>query len=101
MVTSEEDLRSIARHRARAKLGFYIHLSVYIVVNVVLFFVWLFTGGLHGEFPWFIVVVVGWGIGVIAQGLSVFMHTGYLDRKTEQEYKKTQGRTRQARLLRE
>lgn len=74
--------------RARAKIGFYIHLSVYVGVNLLLFFIWLFTGGLNGEFPWFVFPLVFWGIGLIANGLSVFAHTGYLDRMTEQEYKK-------------
>ncbi len=88
-MASEEELRSTAMHRARAKLGFYIHLSVYICVNIGLFLNWLFTGGLHGVFPWFVIPLGGWGIGLIAHGLSVFGHTsGYLDRMTEQEYKK-------------
>jgi hypothetical protein len=57
-------------------------------VNIGLVFVWLFTGGLHGVFPWFVFVLGGWGIGLVAHGLSVFARTGYLDRMTEQEYKK-------------
>ena len=79
--------------RARAKLGFYIHLTVYVCVNIGLFLIWLFTRGdtsiPNASFPWFIFPLGGWGIGLIAHGLAVFGHTsGYLDRMTDQEYKK-------------
>jgi len=85
---SEEELRSRAKDKAQAKVGFYGHLSVYVGVNLLLFFIWLFTGGLQGAFPWFVFPLVFWGIGLIANYLSVFVHTGYLDRMTEQEYNK-------------
>ena len=92
-MSSDDELRRKAKLRAMAKLGFYIHFSVYVGVNVLLFFVWWFTRGdtaiPNASFPWFIFPVVGWGIGLVAHGLSVFGHTaGYLDRMTEQEYKK-------------
>ncbi|MGD0644065.1 MAG: 2TM domain-containing protein [Candidatus Bathyarchaeia archaeon] len=48
----------------------------------------MFTGGFHGVFPWFVFPLVFWAIGLIAHGLTVFAHTSYLDRMTEQEYKK-------------
>ena len=82
------DAASLAMDFSNTKMGFYVHLSVYVAVNVGLFFIWLFTGGLHGVFPWFVFPFGGWGIGLIAHGLSVFAHTDYLDRMTEQEYRK-------------
>jgi uncharacterized protein (DUF486 family) len=92
-LVSDEELRSKAIHRARAKLGFYIHLTVYVCVNLLLFFVWFFTRGdtsvPNASFPWFIFPLVGWGIGLIAHGVSVFGNAaGYLDRMTEREYRK-------------
>ncbi|MGO8806608.1 MAG: 2TM domain-containing protein [Candidatus Bathyarchaeia archaeon] len=92
-MVSDEELKSRALHRARAKLGFYIHLTVYVCVNLLLFFVWLFTRGdtsvPNASFPWFIFPLVGWGIGLIAHCLSVFGNAaGYLDRMTEREYRK-------------
>jgi hypothetical protein len=82
---SDAELRRKARLRAEAKLGFYIHLVVYVGVNAMLFLIWLYTGGLS-VFPWFVFPLVFWGIGLVAHYLTVFAHTGYLDRMTETEY---------------
>ena len=89
---SDDELRTKAKLRALAKLGFYIHFSVYVGVNVLLFFVWWFTRGdtsvPNASFPWFIFPLVGWGIGVLAHYLAVFHRTGVTDRMVEQEYRK-------------
>ncbi len=88
-MASDEELRRKARVRAEAKLGFYIHLIVYAGVNLMLFGIWYFTTFLSGNyFPWFLFPLVFWGIGLAAHYLTVFGHTGYLDRMTEQEYRK-------------
>ncbi len=84
---SEAEIRRKARIRAEAKLGFYIHLAVYIGVNAMLVFIWFFTGGID-VFPWFIFPLVFWGIGLVAHYLTVFAGTGYLDRMTEREYRR-------------
>jgi len=102
-MNNEEELREEAKQRAQAKLGFYIHFSVYVVVNIVLFFVWWFTKdtpvyfsntGTYGtvSFPWFIFPLVGWGIGVLGHYLAVFGRTGITDRMTEKEYRKLKER---------
>ena len=88
-MASEEELRRKARVRAEAKLGFYIHLAVYLAVNAMLILIWYFTTYLRGfVFPWFLFPLVFWGIGLVAHYLTVFGHTGYLDKMTEQEYRK-------------
>jgi hypothetical protein len=91
-LSTDEELRSKARLRVRTKLGFYIHFGVYVVVNVMLFFIWWFTRGdasiPNASFPWFIFPLVGWGIGVAAHYLAVFARTGIIDRMAEQEYRR-------------
>jgi hypothetical protein len=83
----ETDLRAEAKKRAEEKLGFYIHLTGYIVVNVLLFSIWIFTGK---GFPWIIFPIVGWGIGILMHFLYTFVFTErkFLDRMTEKEYEK-------------
>ncbi len=81
---SEEKLREEARLRAEAKLGFYIHLAAYSGVNVMLFFIWWFTGG----FPWFVFPLLGWGVGVLAHFLQVFAQISVTDRLAEREYQR-------------
>jgi hypothetical protein len=68
---SDEEIRSIAKQRVEAKKGFFIHLIVYVVVNAFLVFIWWMTSGGNG-YPWFLWVIGGWGIGVIANAISVF-----------------------------
>jgi putative flippase GtrA len=81
---SEEKIREKARLRAEVKLGFYVHLAVYSGVNVLLFFIWLFTGG----FPWFVFPLLGWGVGLLAHFLWAFAQTSVTDRLAEKEYRR-------------
>lgn len=87
-MSRDDELRRKARQRAEAKIGFYIHLGVFSGVNALLILIWWFTGGYEGVFPWFVFPLFGWGVGLLAQYLSVFLHTGVADRMTEQEYQR-------------
>jgi hypothetical protein len=82
---SDEELMRLARKRAEDRVGFYIHLTIYVVVNLFLVAVWWFTGA---GFPWFVFVIGFWAIGLVAHGASVFMGGGMTDRITEREYQK-------------
>jgi Uncharacterized protein conserved in bacteria len=84
----ENELRNRAKDRVERKLGFYWHFSSYVGINILLAFVWYFTGYYRGVMPWFIFVVIFWGIGVVAHWIAVFANIGYVDRATEQEYQK-------------
>ena len=72
---SEEQIYRQAEKRVAAKRGFFIHLAVYIVVNILIVLIWWFVAG--GGFPWFIFPIVGWGIGILFHGL------GALGRKSD------------------
>lgn len=85
---TEDKLRRQARERAKAKLGFYAHLIVFIVVNAFLIILWYVTTNATGDI-WFIFPLVGWSIGLIAHGLSTFYGgTSLEDRMTERELEK-------------
>ena len=64
-------LEQLARKRARAKLGWYIHASVYVAVNLLLAALSAMSGGHWAVFP-----AVGWGIGLAMHGVVVFLVTG-------------------------
>ncbi|HHF56284.1 MAG TPA: 2TM domain-containing protein [Thermoplasmatales archaeon] len=69
MGENEEIIRK-AEKRAEDKLGFYIHFAIYLIVNIMLFLIWLFiTKG----FPWFLFPLGGWGIGVTFHFLAAFV----------------------------
>ncbi|MBI0583227.1 MAG: 2TM domain-containing protein [Methanomassiliicoccus sp.] len=85
---SETELRLRARKIAEDKIGFYVHLAIYLLVNSMLIFVWWWGGG---GFPWFVFVLVFWGIGVVAHGVGTFIQPHYTDRMAEKEYQRLKG----------
>ena len=64
-------LEQLALKRARAKLGWYIHASVYIAVNVLLAVLSAMSGRHWAMFP-----AIGWGIGLAVHGAVVFLLAG-------------------------
>jgi hypothetical protein len=87
-MASDEELMRLARKRAEDKVGFYTHFTIYVAINLLLIFVWWFAGGSSGVFPWFVFVLVFWGIGIVAHGALVFVGTGMTDRMAAREYEK-------------
>jgi hypothetical protein len=59
-----------AKERVEAIKGFYIHLTVYVVVNLILFSINMITS--PGSL-WFFWPLMGWGIGFAFHALSVFV----------------------------
>jgi len=59
-----------AKKRVEAKIGFYIHLAVYVGVNVLLILINLSKSP---EYLWFKWPLMGWGIGIFFHGMSVFV----------------------------
>jgi hypothetical protein len=57
-----------ARARVQAIRGFYIHATVYVLVNIGLFVINLLVGGGW----WFYWPLIGWGIGLGAHAVGVF-----------------------------
>ncbi|MDD1671388.1 MAG: 2TM domain-containing protein [Methanomicrobiales archaeon] len=86
---TDEELRQIARKSAEEKVGFYIHFSVYIMVNLLLITIWYTSGG---GFPWFIFPLLGWGAGVVAHYIGAFRGQVYVERLAEEEYRRLKGK---------
>jgi hypothetical protein len=68
---TEQDLERIARKRAGAKLGWYIHATVYVAVNLVLALL-----SSMSDRGWAVFPAAGWGIGLAIHGMVVFLVTG-------------------------
>ena len=66
---TEADLRRRAERSVNAKLGFRYHATVFVLVNGGLAALNLMTSP---HVPWFLWSVFGWGIGLVAHGLSVY-----------------------------
>ncbi len=82
----DKDLMRIARRRARAKFGFMIHLTVFVAVNAMLYFInQRATPGV----AWFAFPLGGWALGLAIHGLVVFTTTsGLRERMVEAEMRR-------------
>lgn len=67
---SPEDIDRLARQRASAKLGWYLHATVYVLVNLLIFSVSQYAFGTR---PWSLGPLLGWGLGLVLHGISVFV----------------------------
>lgn len=67
---SDDDIDRLARRRAGAKLGWYIHATVFVVVNL---FLLAMSEYALGERRWSIYPMLGWGLGLVLHGVAVFV----------------------------
>lgn len=65
-----ERLERLAHRRASAKLGWYLHALVYVVVNLFIFAISQYG---FGSRPWSAAPLLGWGLGLALHGVSVFL----------------------------
>ncbi|HYD97418.1 MAG TPA: 2TM domain-containing protein [Noviherbaspirillum sp.] len=82
-----EAYRDAKRHVER-KVGFFIHLAVYLVVNagLILFNLLAVPGKVWAVWP-----LLGWGIGLLFHGLAVFLYApgaAWKERMIDNEMKK-------------
>ncbi len=88
---SYEAIRKRVEQRYQQRYAFYIHLAVYTLVNVLLWLIYGATSGIAGQFanvpiiggvlpvlafPWPLIVMAGWGIGLVAHGLNYYIRYG-------------------------
>jgi hypothetical protein len=80
-----------AKKRVEAKYGFYVHLSVFFVVNLLLIIINLSN---LSEGIWFIYPLMGWGIGLFFHALGVFLFAGKSAMITEKMIEKEMNKER-------
>jgi hypothetical protein len=61
------EIERIARKRAGAKIGWYIHAAVFVAVNLMLAAISTSSGS-----AWFVYPALGWGLGLAIHGVVVF-----------------------------
>ena len=85
-----EELDRLARKRAGAKLGWYGHATLYLVINLAML---AFSKYGFGSRPWSAFPLLGWGLGLALHGISVFVlgtGGGFRERMVQQEREKLQ-----------
>lgn len=74
MQTNEQRLRN-AQRNARRKVGFFIHGAVFLLVNLVLFTINVWSGN---SLTWAVFPFLGWGTSILIHGVAVFGPLGHL-----------------------
>jgi len=67
---------------AKARADFKTHLSVYLIINAMLWLIWLLSGGVHTH-PWPMWPTLGWGVGLLFNYLAVYKFTNTAEREYE------------------
>ena len=68
---SRDPVERMARRRAAAKMGWYIHATVYVAVNSMLALI-----STLGGHTWAVYPALGWGLGLAIHGAVVYLVTG-------------------------
>ena len=87
---SPEEIDHLARKRAGAKLGWYAHATVYVLVNLFLFAMSTYAFGTR---RWSLAPLLGWGLGLALHGVAVFLigsGSGLRERMVQKERDKLQ-----------
>jgi len=71
-MTIKNEMNEKAKVIAKEKRGFYIHFTIFLIVNIFLFAQWWYITGAEG-FPWVITTTGGWGIGILAHFVIAFV----------------------------
>jgi len=79
----EKEKYFMAKARVHALKGFYIHLAIYAIVNLILFLINLFNKA--GTGWWFYWPLIGWGLGLIVQAWYTFIPQGLFGSKWEDD----------------
>jgi 2TM domain len=82
------DLRQLAIVQLRKKRGLQAHALAYLLVNVFLNAVWLFTGG----FYWPVFPLFGWGIGLAFNAWDVYAPSRPSEAQIDREIKRLRSR---------
>ena len=84
-------IRRKVEQRYQQRYAFYTHVAVYTLVNIVLWLIYGFTAGMAGQFmnspmlgrlvpvlsfPWPLIVMAGWGIGLVIHGMNYYIRYG-------------------------
>jgi len=69
MSDSSDERTRKAAERVEEITGFYVHLTIYLIINLLLI---LINATITSDIIWAHWVVLGWGLGLVAHGIAVF-----------------------------
>ena len=87
---TDEERRAYAIKRIKEKNDFRAHLIVYLAVNTMLVVIWFMVSG-GGFFFWPIIPILGWGVGLVMHGYSVYRGNILSESEIQREMKQLPG----------
>jgi hypothetical protein len=93
MNSKQQELRAAAERRVAQRRGFQMHLTIYLLVNAGLWIIWYLAMPLiNVGVPWPIFPTLGWGVGIVAHGLTTYWSlSGADDAAVEREMERLRG----------
>ena len=85
----ERKLVRKARRRVRSKVGFMWHFAAFVLVNLAAIAINL---NYSPDYLWFVWLLGGWGAGLLAHAIAVFMMSGPTDSMVEREIEREKQR---------
>jgi hypothetical protein len=83
---TEDELRTVAIKRVKAKRDFRSHLFIYIVVNIGLWSIWIIDSiANQWEFPWPVFPTVIWGLFVLGHANDIYWRDPLREDLVQQE----------------
>jgi len=85
-----DEIDRLARRRVRAKMGWFFHATVYVLVNLFIFARSEYGFGTHS---WHVAPLLGWGLGLAFHGISVWFvgaGSGFRERMVQRERERLQ-----------
>ncbi|MFN8374671.1 MAG: protein kinase [Anaerolineae bacterium] len=92
---SEDEYQEVRRSvyiRHRKRVGFFAHAAVFACINAML---WMIFGNSGADFPWPAFVTMGWGIGLVSNGIGVFSQSNKRVEEREEQVRRELERERQ------
>lgn len=92
---SESELREAAIKRVKKKDEFRSHLFVYLVVNALLWTIWIVDGVTNGwEFPWPVFPTACWGLFVLGHFNDVYRRDPLREDRVQEEIERLRAASR-------
>jgi 2TM domain len=90
--TTPEALRNQALVRLKKCRDFNAHAFVHVIVNAVVWSVWIMiTLSSHSWWPWPVFVTLGWGIGLVMNAWDVYVRKPITENELQHEIEHLQG----------
>ncbi len=79
-----QDVVRKAEERVERRIELLTHLITYVVVNLAIFIIWfIFIKG----FPWFLLILIPWGVGLLAHFIGVLVFDKIREKMIDREIK--------------